>query len=389
MNLSFPRLTGRLRQPRVLLSVAIGGSLLLGIALGRLQGSPGKAPSAAETASTESSDALPFSDEQLRRSGLAAVRPEVSSGTERPISGFVEAAVGASSSVGMPVVGRIVRVLVAPGVAVEAGEPIAEVQSPDAAVVRADADAARATAQSLAYQYRLALPMARQGALSAQELESRRIASVTAAAEARAATAKAMAMGQPDGMGRLLIRSPIRGRIAAVKASPGAVLQAGEEVAQVSDARGSELRFLVSPLLAANLASGQLLRVRAGSRELRARVLAVAPDSGSPNRVNVVRAETVDAPLPPAGTAVTAFVQVPASDQRLSVPTDAVQLVNGTPTVFRYQRGMVQAVPVVVGQQSAERVEILQGLRSGDLLLSGNTAKLREAMAGPRPASRN
>jgi cobalt-zinc-cadmium efflux system membrane fusion protein len=196
-------------------------------------------------------------------------------------------------------------------------------------------------------------------------------------------------MGQPDGMGRLLIRSPIRGRIAAVKASPGAVLQAGEEVAQVSDARGSELRFLVSPVLAANLASGQLLRVRAGSRELRARVLAVAPDSGSANRVSVVRAETVDAPLPPAGTAVTAFVQVPASEQRLSVPADAVQLVNGTPTVFRYQRGMVQAVPVVVGQQSAERVEILQGLRSGDLLLSGNTAKLREAMAGPRPASRN
>ena len=389
MNLSFPRLTGRLRQPRVLLPVAIGASLLLGIALGRLQGSPGKAPSAAETASTERSDALAFSDEQLRRSGLAAVRPEVSSGTERPISGFVEAAVGASSSVGMPVAGRIVRVLVAPGAAVEAGEPIAEVQSPDAAVVRADADAARATAQSLAYQYRLALPMARQGALSAQELESRRIASVTAAAEARAATAKVSSMGQPDGMGRLLIRSPIQGQIAAVKASPGAVLQAGEEVAQVSDARGSELRFLVSPVLAANLASGQLLRVRAGSRELRARVLAVAPDSGSANRVNVVRAETVDAPLPPAGTAVTAFVQVPASEQRLSVPADAVQLVNGTPTVFRYQRGMVQAVPVVVGQQSADRVEILQGLRSGDLLLSGNTAKLREAMAGPQPASRN
>jgi cobalt-zinc-cadmium efflux system membrane fusion protein len=389
MNLSLTLLTGRLRQPRVLLPVAIGASLLLGIALGRLQGSPGNAPSAAETASTERSDALAFSDEQLRRSGLAAVRPEVSSGTERPISGFVEAAVGASSSVGMPVAGRIVRVLVAPGAAVEAGEPIAEVQSPDAAVVRADADAARATAQSLAYQYRLALPMARQGALSAQELESRRIASVTAAAEARAATAKVSSMGQPDGMGRLLIRSPIQGQIAAVKASPGAVLQAGEEVAQVSDARGSELRFLVSPVLAANLASGQLLRVRAGSRELRARVLAVAPDSGSANRVNVVRAETVDAPLPPAGTAVTAFVQVPASEQRLSVPADAVQLVNGTPTVFRYQRGMVQAVPVVVGQQSAERVEILQGLRSGDLLLSGNTAKLREAMAGPRPASRN
>jgi cobalt-zinc-cadmium efflux system membrane fusion protein len=289
----------------------------------------------------------------------------------------------------MAVAGRIVRLLVAPGAAVRAGEPIAEVQSPDAAVMRADADAAQATAQSLAYQYRLALPMARQGALSAQELESRRIASVTAASTARAAAAKAMALGQPDAAGRLLIRSPITGRIAAVKTSPGAVLQTGEEVAQISDARGSELRFLVSPVLAANLESGQLLRVRAGSRDLRARVLAVAPDSGSGNRVTVVRAQTVDAPMPPAGTAVTAFVQVPASAQRFSVPADAVQLLNGTAVVYRYQRGVVQPVQVVVGQQSADRVEILQGLRSGDLLLSGNTAKLRDALAAPGPAGQN
>jgi cobalt-zinc-cadmium efflux system membrane fusion protein len=289
----------------------------------------------------------------------------------------------------MPVAGRIMRLLVAPGTAVRAGDPIAEVQSPDAAVVRGDAETAQATAQSLAYQYRLALPMARQGALSAQELESRRIASVTAASTARAAAAKAMALGRPDALGRLLIRSPIRGQITAVKTSPGAVLQAGEEVAQISDARGSELRFLVSPVLAANLERGLLLRVRAGTRDLRARVVAVASDSGSDQRVTVVRAETVDAPMPPAGTAVTAFVMVPASEQRFTVPADAVQLLNGTAVVFRYQRGAVQPVPVVVGRQSAERAEILQGVRIGDLLLSGNTAKLGDALAGERRPSEN
>jgi cobalt-zinc-cadmium efflux system membrane fusion protein len=289
----------------------------------------------------------------------------------------------------MPVAGRITRLLVAPGTAVRAGEPIAEVQSPDAAVVRADAEAARATAQSLAYQYRLALPMGQQGALSAQELESRRIASVTAASTARAAAAKAMAMGEPDALGRLLIRSPIRGQIAAVKGSPGAVLQTGDEVAQISDSRGSELRFLVSPVLAANLESGQLLRVKAGTRDLRARVVAVAPDSGSGNRITVVRAETVDAPMPPAGTAVTAFVLVPASEQRFTVPADAVQLINGSAVVFRYQRGVVEPVPVVVGQQSAARAEILRGVRGGDLLLSGNTAKLRDALAGEQRLSEN
>lgn len=389
MKPSLHRITDRLRQPRVLLPLAIGGSLLLGIALGRSQGSPPAPPSAEATASISRSGSIPFSEEQLRRSGLSTIRPELSTGTERPISGFVEAAVGARSSVGMQVAGRIVRLLVAPGVSVRAGEPIADVQSPDAAVVRADAEAAQATAQSLAYQYRLALPMGRQGALSAQELESKRIASVTAAAAARAATAKAAAMGRPDGMGRLLIRSPISGQVAAVKTSPGAVLQAGDEVVQISDARGSELRFLVSPVLAANLESGQLLRVKAGARDLRARVVAVAPDSGSANRVTVVRAETVDAPMPPAGTAVTAFVLVPSSEQRYSVPADAVQLLNGAAVVFRYQRGVVEPVPVVVGQQSANRAEILQGVRVGDLLLSGNTATLRDALAGEPRLSEN
>ncbi len=389
MNPSLKRITDPLRQPRVLVPLAIAGSLLLGIGLGRHSNGPTPTPTGSAADVAEPAGTIAFSDEQLRRSGLSVVRPEVSTGTERPISGFVEAAVGARSSVGMPVAGRVVRLLVAPGTAVRAGEPIAEVQSADAAVVRADAEADQATAQSLAYQYRLALPMARQGALSAQELESRRIASVTAAAEARAATAKAVAMGQPDRMGRLLIRSPISGQVAAVKTSPGAVLQAGDEVAQISDAQGSELRFLVSPVLATNLASGQLLRVKAGARDLRARVIAVAPDSGSGNRVTVVRAETVDGPMPQAGTAVTALIQVPSAQQRYSVPTDAIQLVNGSAVVFRYQRGTVQTVPVVVGQQSAARAEILQGVRSGDQLLSGNTAKLRDALAGPQRSGLN
>ncbi|MBC1262534.1 efflux RND transporter periplasmic adaptor subunit [Synechococcus sp. BSF8S] len=389
MNPSLRRITEPLRQPRVLLSLAIAGSLLLGVGLGRHGGGPAAPPAGSAADVAEPAGTIALSEEELRRSGLSIVRPEVSTGTERPISGFVEAAVGARSNVGMPVAGRVVRLLVAPGTTVRADEPIAEVQSADAAVVRADAEAAQATAQSLAYQYRLALPMARQGALSAQELESRRIASVTAGAAAQGATAKAAAIGRPDGMGRLLIRSPISGQVAAVKTSPGAVLQAGDEVAQISDARGRELRFLVSPVLAANLANGQLLRVKAGARDLRARVVAVAPDSGSGSRVTVVRAQTVDEPMPPTGTAVTAFIQVPSSQQRYSVPADAVQLVNGSAVVFGYQRGTVQAVPVVVGQQSANRAEILQGVRSGDQLLSGNTAKLRDALAGPQRSGQN
>ena len=371
----------RLRQPRFLLPLAAASSLLLGVVIGRLGNSGAIAPAEAAAERQARSGSLRFSAEQLRRSGLSPIRPELSSGTERPISGFVEAAVGARSSVGMPVSGRVVRLLVAPGASIQAGEPIADVQSADAAVLRAEADAARATARSLDYQYRLALPMARQGALSAQELESRRIASVTAATTARAAAARVSALGQPDAMGRLLIRSPISGRIAAVATSPGAVLQEGDAVAEVNDARGSELRFLVSPVLAANLNSGQQLRVAAGARTLQARVVAVAPDGDAGSRVTLVRAVPLDGPMPPAGTAVTAFVQQPGSEQRWLVPTGAIQLVNGSTVVFRYQRGAVEPRPVVLGQVRGDRTEILQGLGGGDVLLIGNTSTLRTALA--------
>lgn len=373
----------------VLIPLAIGGSLVLGIGLGRYSATPAPSPPEPTAESGDRDGAVAISEEQLRRSGLTPVRPELSTGTERPISGFVEAAVGAHATVGMPVAGRIVRVLVAPGVEVRAGQAMAEVLSPEGAVVHADAEAAQAIAQSLAYQYRLAMPMTQQGALSAQELESRRIASVTAASEARAAKAKAVAMGSPDAMGSLLITSPIAGQIAAVQASPGAVLQASDVVAQISDARGSELRFLVSPLLGASLETGQLLRVKAGPRDLRARVLTVAPDDATGNRVTVVRAQTVDSPMPPTGTPVTAFVLVPSSERRFTVPADALQLLDGTPVVFRYQRGVIESVPVVVAQQSADRVVILQGLNGGELLLAGNTEMIRNILASRRRPSQN
>jgi|688.fasta_scaffold154411_3 cobalt-zinc-cadmium efflux system membrane fusion protein len=365
--------------------VAVLAALALAFGLGRHSTTTAPALDPAAAVDTDRSNGVPISEQQLQRSGIELFRPDLNSATERPISGFVETAVGARANVGMPVAGRLMRLLVAPGSTVAAGAVIAEVQSPDAAVVRADADAAHATAQSLDHQYRRTLPMARQGALAWQELESRRIASVKASSEARAAKAKLIALGSPDAAGRVMVRSPISGQIAAVNASTGAFLQAGAEVAEIGDARGSELRFLVSPLLGANLRTGQMLRVKAGPRELRARVLAVAPDAGSANRVMVVRAEAVDSALPPAGTAVTAFVMVPSAERRFMVPADAVQMVNGSPVVFRYQRGVAEPIPVVVGEESASRVVIRQGLRGGELLLSGNTASLRAAMEGKRP----
>lgn len=359
-----------------LIAMSIASGLLLAFALGRCSHpSALKTPEPAEAADTQPRT-IAFNDDELRRAGLVVVRPELSRGTERPMSGFVEPAVGAQASIGMPISGHISRLLVAPGSRVRAGQAIAEVRSPEAAMVQAEAEAARASAQSLALQYKRIAPIAREGALAWQDAESKRIASVKAASEARAAHARVMTMGSPDAMGRLWIRTPIGGHIAAIKTSPGAVLQTGAPVAEVNNTSGNELRFMVSPLLGGSLQIGQRLRVRAGARELRARVVAIAPDAALGDRVMVVRARHDGDALPPAGTAVTAFVTVASREQRLTLPPQAVQLLDGRPVVFRYQRGAVEAVPVVIGQQSGDRIVILQGIRSAERLLAGNTSML-------------
>lgn len=386
--LSHPRLSrlaARLRHRRaVLLPLAAGGALLLAFALGRhSQGPPLPSPAAGpadgrpgRSAPAGESPGMPISEEQLRRYGLEVVWPELSRGSERPLAGFVEAAVGAQSSVEMPIAGQISRLLLEPGQPVRAGQGLALVSSPEAAALHADAQTAQAAALSLELQYRRMLPMGRQGALGWQEVENLRIAAVRARSAARAATARARAIGGPDGAGRLVLRSPIDGRVAAVKASAGAVLQAGEPVAEIRDARGSELRFLVSPLLGGTLQPGQSLRVKAGPRELRARVIAVAPEAMAEQRVMVVRAEASEGALPPAGTAVTAFVVVPSSERRYTLPPDAVQLRQGQAVVFRYSRGRVELRPVVIGRSSGGRIPILAGLRGDDPVLAGNTAVL-------------
>jgi cobalt-zinc-cadmium efflux system membrane fusion protein len=156
-------------------------------------------------------------------------------------------------------------------------------------------------------------------------------------------------------------------------------------VAEIGDARGSELRFLVTPLLGGSLQAGQRLRVKAGQQDLRARVIAVAPDATAEQRVMVVRAEAIEGQLPPAGTAVTAFVTVPSSERRFTLPTDAVQLRNGQPVVFRYRRGIAELATVVIGRRNGERVSILSGLSGDDLVLTGNISVLLSYRTDSKP----
>ena len=118
--------------------------------------------------------------DQIKASGIDVVAVGTGGGHETRLSGRVEPAVGARASIAAAIGGRVERVLVAPGARVRAGEPLAIVLSGDAAVMRANADAAAAQAEAARLVLGRDQGLQSQGIVARQELEASRARSLAA-----------------------------------------------------------------------------------------------------------------------------------------------------------------------------------------------------------------
>jgi multidrug efflux pump subunit AcrA (membrane-fusion protein) len=61
----------------------------------------------------------------------------------------------------------------------------------------------------------------------------------------------------------------------------------------------------------------------------------------------------------------------------LSIPVSAVDLTSPSPVVYRVADQCISVVPVKLGLETADRVQVLNGLERGDMVVVGNRAGLR------------
>ncbi|MBH1446436.1 efflux RND transporter periplasmic adaptor subunit, partial [Stenotrophomonas maltophilia] len=289
--------------------------------------------------------------------------------------------VGARASVASTVTGRVERVLVAPGTAVKQNQALAIVVSGEAAVFRANALAASAEAEAARLAYGRDKALVDQGVVARQEMEASRARSLAAQAQAAAAQAQAAANGAPDASGRVRITSPVAGIVGNVQVTPGGVVAAGSAVADVADPSMNELVFTAPPALAAQVTPGMKLEVSVPGGSFTATVTGSAADVRQQGGVAVIRATPVDAPLPPAGSPVSAVVVTEGQDGSLSVPADAVQNVDGSSAVFVAVDGGFKAQPVLAGRRAGDRIEILGGLSGSERIVGANAFLLKAELA--------
>ncbi|KAK0341599.1 hypothetical protein LTR94_025724, partial [Friedmanniomyces endolithicus] len=345
------------------------------------EGSELEVEASAQAQSSEEGVIL-LTQDQLRATGIEVVAVSQGGGSETRLSGRVQAMVDARALVGATVGGRVERVLVAPGQSVQAGQALVALVSGDAAALRADADAAQAAYVAAEQAHGRDEELADQGVVARREAEVSHAQALSALAAARAARARLSAAGAPDAAGRLGVSSPISGVVTSVQVGPGGFVPQGGVVAEVTNPSRVELVFNAPPHLAAEARTGARLRVSGPNGEFDAVVTGVAADAGQQNSgATVIRARPAGDALPPAGSPVSGSLVTGGAQQGLSVPSEAVQTVDGASVIFVQIEGGFRAVPVLPGRQAGGRTEIVRGLTGSERIAAANAFLLKAEMA--------
>ena len=287
-----------------------------------------------------------------------------------------------ASTLAANVVGTVVRVRVAEGDRVRAGDVLVEI---DAREPRAQAERARsgreeleraiesaaANAQLAESTYRRFEALRERGSASQQEYDEARarhtaaraeLARLTASREgARAAVTQASAV-----LGYSSVRAPMDGIVTARFVDPGAQAAPGVPLIAIEEERAMRVDATV-PESVSVAANGRAF-VEAGDQRLDARVIRVQPSVDSTARSALVKLELAR-PLR-AGTYVK--VSFPAGERTaVIIPATALVRRGQLTSVFVVDRDDVARMRLVTaGATNGADVEILSGLDAGESIVS-------------------
>lgn len=216
------------------------------------------------------------------------------------------------------------------------------------------------------------------------------------AQSAMAAQARAQAAGARATIGDRVVTAPFSGWVSLRNISAGAVVNAGTEIATISDLSSIKLDFPVPETMLSAIAPGQPIVATAAAypdQPFRGQIDNIDPVIDPNTRAVMVRARlpNPDRTLKP-GMLLTVAIET-APRMGLAVPELAV--VGEGDARFVYvvgADGKVQRTPVRTGLRSAGRIEILEGLRPGQKVVTEGVVKLSDGMqvrlAGAQNAQR-
>ncbi|PIB92801.1 efflux RND transporter periplasmic adaptor subunit [Caulobacter sp. FWC2] len=340
-----------------------------------------EAPAAAPAEAAHAAETLTMGQERITASGVQL--QTVTTGglaSEIVAQATVEAEPTGQAVLTARAAGSITQITKRLGDPVRAGDTLALVSSRDAAQISADRSVATAKAdlarKVLAREKRLY----EQKVSPRQDYETAQSELVVAEAEARRAATAAGASGVSRDGRYVAVISPISGRVTSMAASLGAFVQPETELFRISDPAKIQVDAAVTANDARRIQPGDQAVIETNTGETRTAIVrAVTPGVSEETRsATVVLTLTGGAGVLQPGQLVRARITSRQSTSSgFVVSEEAVQTVEGRDVVFVRTKTGFKVQPVTVGQRSAGRVVIAQGLRGGETLAVKNAFLLK------------
>jgi cobalt-zinc-cadmium efflux system membrane fusion protein len=269
--------------------------------------------------------------------------------------------------------GAITRISKRLGDSVSAGESIASLESRDASAIAAERSKAlaRVIAARAAFTREKRLFDARVTAR--QDLEAAQATLAEAEAELRRTNSAASA-AKVSGDGRsLAVVSLISGRVTKSDATLGAYVTAGTELFRVSDPRRIQVNASVLAADARRVRPGDTAVIELlGGETVTAVVRSATPslDPDSKTATIVLTPQGIGGLTPGQGLRVRITPRGGGDSALIALPEEAVQTVEGREVVFVKTAKGFQAMTVVTGKRGGGRIEIVDGLEPGAVVVT-------------------
>lgn len=319
--------------------------------------------------------------EQIRAAGITLGRPTTGGAGALRLPATIEGDPQATQAVSAAIGGRIVALHRNLGQSVARGQTLAIIESREAAQLQGEVQATKA---------RLALAqsnLAREERLFAQRVSPEQdvVAARTAAAEARIAHGQAQqqlsaAGGGGGQLNRMAIAAPISGQVISRSVVLGQTVAADAELYRIANLSNVSLALNLQPADAGRIRPGAVVAVSAPGRQATGKIGFVSPALDPATRlVPAIAILDNRAGQWRVGEAVTASIALATDDgdRSISVPSTAIQTVEGKSVVFVRTREGFKALPVVLGDRAGANVIIRSGLRGTEQIAITNSFALK------------
>jgi len=183
-------------------------------------------------------------------------------------------------------------------------------------------------------------------------------------------------------LSKATIRAPFGGKLGLRQVSPGDYVQPGQALVNLEDVSTVKVDFRVPEARLGTVAVRQPVTIRVDAfpgRVFPGTIEAINPRLDEATRTVMVRARIANPQgilLP--GMFARVAVVVAERPNAIMIPEQAVVPVGDDAFVFRVVEGKAAMVKIVIGQRKAGEAEVVSGLGSGDVVVTGGQMKIRD-----------